>query len=44
MRTEKSKNSIVVSGHEVAFFRDRDTNCRNSAKLGSKYINVHIKK
>ena len=38
------RNSIVVRGHEVAFFRDRDTNCRNSAKLGSKYIYVDIKK
>ena len=37
------RNSIVVRGHEVAFFRDRDTNCRNSAKLGSKYIYVDIK-
>jgi hypothetical protein len=37
-------NSIVVRGHEVAFFRDRDPNCRNSAKLGSKYSYVDIKK
>jgi hypothetical protein len=38
------RNSIVVRGHEVAFFRDRDPNCRNSAKLGSKYTYVDIKK
>ena len=38
------RNSIVVRGHEVAFFRNRDPNCRNSAKLGSKYIHVDIKK
>ena len=38
------RNSIVVRGHEVAFYRDRDPNCRNSANLGSKYIYVDIKK
>ena len=38
------RNSIVVRGHEVAFYRDRNPNCRNSAKLGSKYIYVDIKK
>ena len=37
-------NSLVVRGLEVAFFRDRDPNCRNSAKLGSKYSYVDIKK
>jgi hypothetical protein len=32
------RNSILVRGYELAFFRDRDPNCSNSAKLGSKYI------
>jgi hypothetical protein len=40
----RARNSIVVAGHEVAFFRDRDPNCRNGTKLGSKYIYVDIKK
>ena len=33
----RARNSIVVRGHEVAFFRDGDLNCRNSTKLVSKY-------
>jgi hypothetical protein len=37
------RNSIVVRGHEMPFYRDRDTNCRNSANLGSKYIYVDIR-